>query len=196
MDFFATSHRKSVCDGFGGAIKRLAAHASLQHPFSNQIIFPKQLFDFAEASLDGTTSSSVSSEENVSNTEFAKLWFATSSIFEGTWSHHKFFPIASSLTLTVKNTLFVTHSKDVSLAEAGRSKMQMMIEDMKLGKFFVCQYDNDWYFLVVNYLSSEHGDVNMIFLHPKGPSEKVSWPQCDSTCWIPIEYVNCKLIKS
>ena len=93
----------------------------------------------------------------------------------------------------MKNTSFVTRSKDVSLAEAGRSKMQMMIEDMKLGKFFVCQYDNDWYFLVVNYLSSEHGDVNMIFLHPKGPSEKVSWPQCDSTCWIPIEDVNCKV---
>ena len=73
MDFFATSHRKSVCDGSGGTIKRLAAHASLQRPFSNQIIFPKQLFDFAEASVDGTTSSFVSSEEVVSNTEFAKL---------------------------------------------------------------------------------------------------------------------------
>ena len=73
MDFFATSHRKSVCDRFGGTIKRLAAHASLQRPFSNQIILPKQLFDFAEASVDGTTSSFVSSEEVVSNFEFAKL---------------------------------------------------------------------------------------------------------------------------
>ena len=28
--FFATSHGKNACDGVGGTIKRLAAHASLQ----------------------------------------------------------------------------------------------------------------------------------------------------------------------
>ena len=48
----------------------------------------------------------------------------------------------------------------------------MTIEDIKPGKFYVCQYDNDWYFCVLNYVSNEHGDVNMNFLHPIDPSEK------------------------
>ena len=37
-NFFCTSHGKNACDGVGGIIKRLAAHASLQQPFSDQIL--------------------------------------------------------------------------------------------------------------------------------------------------------------
>ena len=54
----------------GGIIKRLAAHASLQSSCSNQIVTPKQLFDFAEANVDGVTSFFVSSVEVVSNNGF------------------------------------------------------------------------------------------------------------------------------
>ena len=67
--------------------------------------------------------------------------------------------------------------------------MQTTIEDIKSGNFYVCHYDNDWYFCVANYMSSEHGDVNIKFLHPKGPSEKIFKPQCDDKCWIPIQDV-------
>ena len=68
-----------------------------------------------------------------------------------------------------------------------------MIEDIKPGKFYVYQYDNNWYFCVANYVSSEHGDVNMKFLHPKGPSEKLFQQQRDDECWIPIEDVHCEV---
>ena len=57
--------------------------------------------------------------------------------------------------------------KKISLTESGSSKVQTAIEDIKPGKFYMCQYDNDWYFYVADYVSSEHGDVNMKFLHPK-----------------------------
>ena len=105
MEFLATSHGKNACNGVGGSIKRLAAHANLQRLFSNQIFTPKKLFVFAEANVDSVT----------------LIW---------------------------------------------------RYEDMKPGKFYMCQYDNNWYFCVTNYLSSEHGDINMKFLHPKGLSEK------------------------
>ena len=42
-------------------------------------------------------------------------------------------------------------------------------------------------------MSSEHGDVNMKFIHPKGPSEKFFWPQQDDICWILIEDVYCEV---
>ena len=64
MEFFC-HHGKNACDRVGGTIKRLATHTSLQHPFSNQILTPKQLFDFAEANVDGITSFFMSSEEIV-----------------------------------------------------------------------------------------------------------------------------------
>ena len=79
----------------------------------------------------------------------------------------------------MEETSFATHLKEVSLTEGGSTKMQMMIEDIKPGKLCVCQYDKDWYFFVANYMSSEHGDVNMKSLQPKGPSEKFFWPQRD-----------------
>ena len=40
-NFLATSYTKNACDGVGGTIKRLAAHVSLQHPFSDKILTPK-----------------------------------------------------------------------------------------------------------------------------------------------------------
>ena len=112
----------------------------------------------------------VSSEEVVSNIKFRELQFATSSTFKGTQSQHQFIPNASSLSLTMKKT-FATRSREISQAECGSSKMQVAIEDIKPVKFYLCQYENDWYFCVVNYASSEHVDVNMKFLHPKGFSE-------------------------
>ena len=42
--FSATSHGKGACDGLGGTVKRLAARTSLQRPYSEQIMTPRQLF--------------------------------------------------------------------------------------------------------------------------------------------------------
>ena len=151
----------------------LVFNVLFQTKFSNQILTRKQLFDFAEANFDGVTSFFVDSVEVVSNTGFLESWFATSSTFKGTRSHHQFISNSSSLSLTRKKTSYPTHSKKVSLAEGGSSKVQTTIEHIKPGKFYVCQFDNDWYFCVANYVSSEHGDVNMKFLHPKGPSERI-----------------------
>ena len=38
---------KGACDGVGGTVKRLAARASLQRPYDQQIMTPRQLFDWA-----------------------------------------------------------------------------------------------------------------------------------------------------
>ena len=83
--------------------------------------------------------------------------------------------------------------KKVSLTEGGSSKVQTTIGDIKPRKFYVYHYDNDWYFCVANYMSSEPGDVNIKFLLPKGPSEKIFKPQCEDECWILIEDVYCKV---
>jgi hypothetical protein len=50
--FFATFHWKSACDGVGGTLKRLAAKASLQRPYNDQIMTPHQLYEWAKSSIN------------------------------------------------------------------------------------------------------------------------------------------------
>ena len=61
-NFFATSHRKNLCDGVGVTVKCLATRASLQRPLDNQILTPYQLFEFASQDIFGITSFYVNSE--------------------------------------------------------------------------------------------------------------------------------------
>ena len=49
--FYATSHGKGACDGLGGTLKRLAARASLQQPYNDQIMTPRQLYNWAKVSI-------------------------------------------------------------------------------------------------------------------------------------------------
>ena len=51
--FFATSHRKSPCDGIGGTVKRLVARASLHAAIGNQILNAAQMFEWAVANISG-----------------------------------------------------------------------------------------------------------------------------------------------
>jgi hypothetical protein len=45
--FFVTSHGESACDGVGGTLKRLAAKATLQWPYNDQVMMPHQLYGWA-----------------------------------------------------------------------------------------------------------------------------------------------------
>ena len=49
--FSATSHEKGAYDGLGGTVKRLAARVSLQRPYNDQIMTPRQLFDWASTAV-------------------------------------------------------------------------------------------------------------------------------------------------
>jgi hypothetical protein len=48
---FATSYGKLACDGVGGTLKRLVAKPSLQRPYSDQIMIPHQLHEWAQSSI-------------------------------------------------------------------------------------------------------------------------------------------------
>ena len=40
------------------------------------------------------------------------------------------------------------------------------IEELIPQKFYVCCYENDWYFGIANYVLIENNDVNVKFMHP------------------------------
>jgi hypothetical protein len=47
--FLVTSHAKSTCDWVCGTLKMLAAKASLQRPYNNQIMTPHQLYEWVQS---------------------------------------------------------------------------------------------------------------------------------------------------
>jgi hypothetical protein len=49
--FFAVLNGKSACDVLAGRVNRLAARASLQQPCTDQIMTPRQLFNWAETNI-------------------------------------------------------------------------------------------------------------------------------------------------
>ena len=68
------------------------------------------------------------------------------------------------------------------------------IEDITLGSCYACQYENEWYLSVANLLSMKNQDMNIKFLHPKGPAVLFFWPSRDVIGWFPIGNVICKVL--
>ena len=56
------------------------------------------------------------------------------------------------------------------------SSLSINIEEVIPQKFYACCYKNDWYCGIANYVLIENNDVNLKFMHPKGPASKFFWP--------------------
>ena len=77
-------NRKSPYVGAIRAVKRLAAHASLQRPINNQILTPLNLYDFCEESVLGITFIYVASDEVDSVKDNQKKCFSNGNPVVGT----------------------------------------------------------------------------------------------------------------
>jgi hypothetical protein len=91
-------HGKSACDVLGGTIKRWAARASLQQPYTDQIMTPRQLFDWPQTSIQNMNFEFVTELEFV---EEDKLLFKRNSAAKPI---HAFLPIRKGKVI-VKNAV-------------------------------------------------------------------------------------------
>ena len=98
--FPATSHGKSACDGVGGTVKRLAARASLQKPYENQIMTAFQLFQWATDSIQETTFTYCTSEEHEMNRKNLEERFGKAQPIPGTRKLHSFIPQSTDIVRT------------------------------------------------------------------------------------------------
>ena len=53
-------------------------------------------------------------------------------------------------------------------------------------------YDNNQCICTIFYTSSENEDIEVKFMHPKGPSVPFKWPHRDVICWVANQHVLCK----
>ena len=72
------------------------------------------------------------------------------------------------------------------------SPATLSIVEVAQQKFFVCYFDKDWCFGIVNYVSIENSNGNIKFLHPKRPASKYFWSSEADVCRIPDENGACE----
>lgn len=99
-NFFATSHGKTISDGLGGTIKRLAARASLQRPYSDQIMTAKQLFEWASTNIPGIKCAYVSNSEYIEIEDKMNERYNTCKTVAGTLKLHQVVPVSVGVVKT------------------------------------------------------------------------------------------------
>ena len=93
--FSATSHGKGACDGLGGTVKQLAARASLQRPYNDQIMTPRQLFEWASTSISSAHFGYCSKDDYEREQHNLENRFRQSRTIPGTRKLHSFVPISN-----------------------------------------------------------------------------------------------------
>ena len=165
--FFATSHRKSPCDG-----------ASLQATTGNHILNAKELFSWAKANISGIEMLFVSGEEIEKCEKTLEPRLNASKTIAGTRSHHSFVPI-SSHSLKIRR---ISSDKAGTSVKVTSSSWAIASQSFTPGQFVTAAYDKAWYLVnyKVNFMRSRNAGTTIhLFI----------WPSTRDECWIPFEHV-------
>lgn len=187
--FSATAHGKGPCDGVGGSVKRLAARASLQRPYENQIQTPYQLYEWAVQNIFVANFIYVTQEEYVVTEQFLENRLSKSKTIQGTQKLHTFIPLPASKSL-IRVKIF-SESNDSSTEKVTALQDQLRI--MEISGYVTIIYENDWWLAYVLAKEEATDEVKVSFLHPAGPSASFSYPSRQDVLWLPASHVLCKV---
>ena len=179
--FAATSHGKGACDGLGGTVKRLAARASLQRPYNDQLMTPRQLFDWACSNIPAVYFGYRSNEDYKREKNSLEHRFQQSCTIPGTRKFHSFVPILDS-TVQVKfySLSDVSKKERVELAKNE-------IPPESIAGFVTCLHEENWSLACVLEVCSDNKEVKLTFLHPHGPSISFKYPEPQNILNIPTD---------
>lgn len=181
--FSATSHGKGACDGLGGTVKRLAARASLQRPYNDQIMTPRQLFDWACTNVPAVHFGNCSMEDYERERDNLEQRFALSRTIPGTRKLHSFIPI-SNRKVAVR---FYSASDTFREEKVTVGKNDLPLES--ISGFVTCLRDRNWWLACVLEVIQEDSLVKLTFLHPRGPSSSFKYPQTEDIRTLPIDNI-------
>ncbi|KAG1653475.1 hypothetical protein GQR58_025548 [Nymphon striatum] len=189
-NFFATSHGKSPCDGIGRTIKREAANASLRATVNNQILTPKDLYNWAITNIKGVKSIYINSEEIIAHVNLFQLetGYSMAKTVPGTRSHHCFIPQEDNLTIHMKRIWIDQHftkyrfNKVVDVTN---------FEVYQPGKYVACVYDGSRHIGLVLDRFEENQDCNVKFMTRNDLNLRWIVDSNISQCWIPYVNVIC-----
>ena len=127
--FSATAHGKGTFDGLGGTVKQLAARASLQKPYNDQIMTPRQLFDWATINIPTIHFDYSSSDDYEAEKKDLEQRFMRAQTILGTRRLHSFIPVSKD-KLQVKQFSASSSCKEVFLKMI---YLQNQLQDLLLG---------------------------------------------------------------
>ena len=186
MELFATAHGKNACDGVGGTTKREAAKASLQRPYKEQILTPRQLFEFCDKNLLGIKYIFVGAEEVDQNEKDLRKRFDECCAIPDTRERHRLVPINNNTVRCYRTSTSKTY-EDIVITNTP----MYTISEVKKNDLIICIYDNEWYPAEVQNINTEHNDVYVTFFSPPGP--RTSFKKSSEQCWVPIANVLQKI---
>lgn len=170
-NFFASSHGKNACDGVGGTVKRLATLASLRMVYNNQIMTPRQLYDWAKDNIANIYFLYSTTEAHEAEAKILKDRFKAAKTIRGTQQFHNYRPM-NETRVSVKNYSFSEESA-IEIVSSIDADDDLDVKDVK--GFVTCQYLDKWWLGCV--LGIKRCEVKISFLEPHGPSPSFKYPQ-------------------
>ena len=184
--FFATSHGKGPCDGVGGTVKRLAARASLQRPYKDQIWTPHQLFEFGCTAIP-TVNFHVTTyicwrPRTRINLSWKKIYINKNNCRYSSHRLHTFCPI-SAVKLEVRD-FSANKQKRIECVFMSSSTMSNNVVNITANiRYITAVYDHAWWLMYVSKTMPNSSKVEVSFLEPKGPGLSLT----TIPCWYPCD---------
>lgn len=167
-NFFATSHGKNISDGLGGTLKRLATKASLQKPYTHQIMTSRQLFDWAVENLNNMNFFFVTNEEYCEVESRLTERFSQTQPIPGTHKIHYVRPVEKGL---VEVKIFSTSSEIQTFAVV-RDNNYGDITPEDVNGFVTFFANNAWWLGCIISYDEDTDKVRISTLAPSGPSDE------------------------
>ncbi len=140
MAFF---HGKGACDGLGGTVKRLAARASLQRPYEDQIMTPRQLFEWASSAIPTVIFDYCSTDDYKREEILLEGRFQRSVPIPGTHKLHSFVPTTKD---KVNNKVFSSSNTSSNTSKEERvTTKESEVPVEHISGFVTCCKDGQWW---------------------------------------------------
>ena len=161
-------------------MKRLAARASLQKPYNQQIMSPTQLYQWAKENIPATVFRYCSTEEYEVVKQELENRFQNSRTIPGTRKLHAFIPLSRHLLAVKLYSNSGEHKEEKVVKNEGELELD------GLSGFVTCAYENEWWLACILSVDSENAEVKVTFLHPHGPARSYSYPSIPDILTVPV----------
>ena len=184
--FYATAHGKGVCDGLGGTVKRLAAKASLQRPYEDQILTSFQLFTWCKSNIKSTEFFFFTGEEHTKEGKLLEKLYQAVKPIPGTQRFHSFLPASKTMLL---KKVFSQSKESYAFSLTGEAlKQTLTVADVK--GYVTCEYNDHWWLCLLLAKNETTEMVEVKFLHPQGPAPSFTYPtDFDDKLEVPVSQI-------
>ena len=199
LNFFATSHGKSPCDGIGGTVKRLVRRASLQAVTTGHILTPQDFYTWASENIKNIHFFFVSSEEVNNHKHTIENRMQEAKTVKGSRSHHKFVPVSKHELQMYRfssddaSTVFNIGTNEEQQVDPDELPLLPTITatDLYCGKYVAAVYDMEWYVGIISEIPETHQDVLINFMHRMQEANTLFWPSRMDDCYVPLDHILC-----